>query len=92
MSLRKVEYTDREGRIFITQLPEGVPDSQAEIGIPVGPPDLTELHLPIETEVRLNNALVRRELIEAKDASVERIREALMAALKVDAQRIALLY
>lgn len=75
-------------------LPEGVPDSDASMGMPLGPPSLESLGLPEEQEVRLHNQLFDRRLYTRQDAQRRRqdIMGALFAAFKVDAQRIVDLY
>ena len=75
-------------------LPDGVPDSDANMGMIVGPPPLTPLGLPLETEVRLHNALHDRELFTLLDVTKRRehVVGAIMSALKVDAQHIVDLY
>lgn len=95
MPLKKVNYTDSDGRLKAAWLPESEPDNYAEFrGIPIGPPDLSELELPLEVEVRLNNQLYHRGIIEPLNAFKQRseIFAALQAALKVDAERIYRIY
>jgi len=91
---RRVTYTDDAGRRWVVMLPEGKPDSDASMGIPVGPPSLEPLGLPEEIEVRLHNALVDRGLLTERDAKMRRshLLGALQAALKVDIVRVAALY
>lgn len=93
-NLRRVTYTDSDGRHKVVLLPAKAIDAEAERGIPLGPPVLEELGLPLETEVRLNNELYHRGIITAKDAQRSRaeIVAALQAALKVDAGRVVELY
>lgn len=90
MTLRRATYTDREGRNWIVELPDDAPDAYAEMGIRIGPPALDRLRLPLETEVRLHNELFARGVIEAKDLRRRsgELAPALMAALRVDVQRI----
>lgn len=92
MALKRVDWVDEDGRMFASYLPEGVSESQASIGIPIGPPSLESLGLPLELEVRLNNALFMRGILEKKDVNNDEIRYALLAALKLDTQTIAALY
>lgn len=89
--MRELEHTDREGRRFVVWLPEGVPDSEADKGIRVGPPDLAALGLPLSLEVRLNRELYARRLFRLADVKARRgeVQAALMAALAVDAGAIA---
>jgi hypothetical protein len=92
--MRETRYQDREGRRWQVLLPEGVPDSEAEKGVRLGPPDLTPLDLPLSLEVRLNNELHARGMIRDRDVRGRRadVIGALMAALAVDAGRISDLY
>lgn len=92
--MRVVDYQDRAGRKFKVQLPDDAPDSHARYGIPVGPPDLSSLGLPRETEVRLNNQLYNRGILTKKEARRGRqeIFAALQAAFGVDTGRIIDLY
>lgn len=92
--LRKVTYTDSEGRKRVSLLPANAGDEEAENGIPVGPPRLDTLELPLEIEVRLNNELFHRGILTGSDALRRRaeVVAALQSALKVDAGRIVDLY
>lgn len=90
--MKRVHFTDSAGRKFISLLPEGVPESKAEIGVILGPPDLSPLGLPLDIEVRLNNALFARNLVEKDRVTMADIRDALLAVFKVDALKIAALY
>lgn len=95
MSLKRVSYTDSDGRKRVVLLPEEYSDDQAEaIGIPVGPPRLDELGLPLELEVRLNNELFHRGILEPNDALRRRpdIMGAIQSALKIDTDAIVTLY
>lgn len=76
------------------ELPAGVPDSDADLGIPVGPPPLTALGLPEDTEIRLHNELFHRGLLRAEDLKrhMAEVVAALQAALRVDAGRVAECY
>lgn len=92
--MRKVIYETPEGHKYKVLLPDDAPDSHAEFGVVIGPPDLSELGLPLELEVRLNNALFNRGLLTLQD--VRRRRLELIAAwqsvLAVDANKIMELY
>ena len=92
MSLKRAEYKDAEGRKKVVLIPEE--SDQAEMGIPVGPPDLTELGLPLELEVRLNNELANRGILTAVDALKNRVEIslAIQSVLKLDADRIINVY
>jgi len=88
--MRHIEYIDDNGRKQIISLPDDAPDSDAYKGILVGPPDLFELHLPLQIEIRINNQLYDRGLITFEDLKGRHgeIFAALQAALKVDSQKI----
>ena len=90
MAMVEHEYKDREGRRFKVLLPEGVPDTEADKGVRIGPPDLDSLNLPLTVEIRLNHELAARGLF--READIRRrpqdVVGALMAALAVDAGRI----
>ncbi len=92
--LREVDWTDAEGRIWRTLIPQNVSDSEAQRGVPVGPPSLEDLGLPLAHEVRLHNQLHARRLFTIKDVRTRRrdIVGALLAVFKLDAQRIVELY
>lgn len=94
VSLRRVEYIDSDGRIWIRGLPEGVPDGQAKVGVPIGPPPLASLGLPKAVEVRLHNQLVARDILTEVDARARlaEVQSAVMAAYRVDAHTILGIY
>jgi len=95
MPLKQVGYQDNDGRYRAVLLPELEPDEFAELrGIPIGPPDLSELGLPTDLEIRLNNELYHRGIIDAKSAIKNRqeIVYALQSVLKLDAERIIGVY
>lgn len=94
MKLRFATWKDPDGRLFRTLIPDEAPDTEAELGIPAGPPDLSELELPLEVEVRLNNQLFHRSLFDWTDVRRRGgdVMGALLAALKLDAQRVINLY
>ncbi len=61
--MREVDYQDERGRKYRVGLPEGVPDSEADKGVPIGPPDVVdELGLPDPFATRLHNALFQHGL------------------------------
>lgn len=92
--MREATYTDSCGRKWLVLLPDGAPDSDARMGVPVGPPPLEALGLPEEIEVRLHNQLFDRGLIRRRDLRrrMQDVVGALQAALRVSANRIAALY
>ena len=93
-SLREVSYEDKQGRRHRVLLPEDAPDSTAPQGIPVGPPSLEALDLPREVEIRIHNQLHDRGLFTARDVKTrpQDVMGALMAALKIDKQRLVAVY
>ena len=92
--MREMSYTDDEGRQWAVSLPDGVPESDAALGIPLGPPSLAPLGLPLDVEVRIHNQLFARRLFTPRDVKTRRmeILGALQAALRVDIVAIAALY
>ena len=85
--MRRAHYVDNEGRYWCVDLPDDVPETAAQMGIPVGPPSLEGLGLPRETEIRLHNQLYARNIFTERDArrGLHEIQAALMNALRVDA-------
>jgi hypothetical protein len=72
-------------------LPDGAPDSDAAIGIPIGPPDIVDvLGLPEEVATRLHNNLHRQGIWNAKVAARKpnALMTAVSATYKIDAQRL----
>lgn len=98
--MRRANYEDEKGRMWAVLLPDGVPDSDASMGIPIGPPSLESLFdserigSPEEIEIQLHNQLFYRNLLTVKDAKLRRkeILAALMATFKVGAGAIVQLY
>jgi hypothetical protein len=92
--MRQVAWQDKDGRTHFTLIPNGAPDADGKLGVPVGPPPLKALGLPKETEIRLHNELAHRGLLTYKDARRRQpdVLAALMAALKLDAQRVMEIY
>lgn len=92
MSLKRASWIDTEGRKKVVLIPEE--SDQPEMGIPVGPPPLTDLGLPLELEVRLNNELVNRGILTPVEALKNRaeISLAIQSALKLDVDRIIQMY
>jgi hypothetical protein len=91
---KELTYEDEFGRKWRVLIPKASPDSDAEHGLVLGPPDLKPLGLPTEVEIRLHNALEARNIISARDAADRpgEIVRALQAALKVSAQSIQGIY
>ena len=79
--------------MWVTLVPLGR-EADAEIGVPIGPPDTSSLGLSERLDVALNNQLVRRGLITRDDLR-GRDRElfaVLQAIFRVDISAIARLY
>ena len=92
--MRKVSYTDRAGRQWATLLPDGIPDSDASTGLPLGPPSLEDLGLPKDIEVRLHNLLFERGIFTFKDAHHrgKELRVSLGVALRVNVNKLMEVY
>ncbi len=92
--MKTVTYTDEEGRNWVVQLPDDVPDSDARTGIPLGPPSLEDLSLPESISVVLHNELSRRRLFTSSDIKRRRaeVIDAVRTAYKVDAEKIYVHY
>ena len=61
--MKQVEYIDERGRKYLVSLPANVPDSEADKGILIGPPDVVDalgLYEPLAT--RLHNELFANKL------------------------------
>ncbi len=93
MGFVRVEYKDNEGRKFLVELPEEHQD-MPESGVVIGPPELYELGLPIEYEVKLNNQLFDRKLFNLADVRrrPDDIPAALKAIFRLDVLKIRSLY
>ena len=91
--LIRVEYKDIDGRKYLVELPEEYKDAP-ETGVVIGPPDLGEVELPIEYEVKLNNQLFDRKLFTLADVRRRPadIEAALKAIFRVDVLKIRSLY
>lgn len=78
--MRRASYEDSDGRKWAVWLPEGVDDSDASMGLPLGPPSLESLGLPLELEVRLHNNLFDSGLFTWAD--VKHRRQHLVSAIR----------
>lgn len=92
--MKETSYEDLKGRMHAVSLPDGVPDSEASLGIPIGPPSLAALELPEATEIALHNQLFARRIFTLEDAKHHRqdVMSALQAALKLDVERVLEVY
>lgn len=90
----ETEYVDYEGRKFWIRLPDGAQPDDYQFGLRLGPPDLSQLGLPLAVEVRVHNELYYRRLFHFSDVKRKRqdLVGALMAALKLDADKLLEVY
>lgn len=91
---RETSYRDRDGRWWQVLIPQAADDSEAHLGIPVGPPPLDSLELPERYAIALHNELFHRKIFtehEAKRRSAD-IASAIRSALSIDVQEIIGLY
>lgn len=89
-----VAVSDAAGRMTVRVVPDGAHERTWAAGVVLGPPDLSVLQLPEEVTTRLHNELFNRQIIRRSDARRARaeVVAALMAALRVDADRIIQAY
>jgi hypothetical protein len=92
--MKEVDWLDDDGRWHRSGLPEGVSDTEAAIGVPLGPPSLEALGLPLAVEVRLHNQLHARRLFTARDLHrrLPDAQSAIASALRLDVQALEALY
>lgn len=87
--MRVVDYADERGRKYRVRLPNGVSDSEAAKGVPIGPPDIADfLEWPEPLATRLHNALFDYELWDVHVArkNPKLLFGMLQRVLKVDVQ------
>lgn len=87
--MRPVDYADERGRKYRVRLPDGVVEADAEMGIPIGPPDVVdELGLPEPFATRLHNMLFDYQLWNIQEVRKKRkiLFHLLQRALKIDVQ------
>lgn len=65
--MRRVSYTDPDGRKWVTEIPNDAPDSHANMGIVVGPPEIAVDGWPEDLCIRVQNALVDRGILTWDD-------------------------
>lgn len=88
--MRTIDYTDDEGLVQRSLVPEGASDEEAPLGVPVGVDivdGLTRGGMPYETAKRLQNELRLRGVWGYKNVrkrSAEEIFAALQAAFRID--------
>lgn len=87
---RQVEYVSPEGKYYLMAIPDDATDEMARFGVLIGPPDLDQLDLPSEVEVRLHNQLYWRKIYTARDLRAKRVdtQGAIQAALRLEVDRI----
>ncbi len=93
--MRQVDYEDDRGRKYRVNLPHGVPESEAEKGVPVGPPDVVdELGLPEPFATRLHNNLFRHQLWTIKEVrkKPKTLFNALQVTMKTDVHALMAAY
>lgn len=90
----ETEYQDVDGRKYWIRLPDGATPDEYKYGLRIGPPDISDLHLPHHIEVRLHNELYARRLFHFSDVRHKRqdLMGALMATLRVDTERLLEMY
>lgn len=80
---------DNRGRMHRALLPDGAPDSDAPLGLQLGPPDVVDyVGLPEPIATRLHNILHKRGLYSAKDVKKrpDALLSSIQLALKIDVQ------
>ena len=91
--MRQSSYTDSDGRKWAVWLPEGVPDRDASLGLPLGPPPL-DLDLPEGLAIKLHNELFARGLFTYGDVKrrPQEVVEAVRAVIRVTRERVMAAY
>ena len=92
--MKDVSYTDDKGRQWMVSIPDDSPNSDANLGIPIGPPSLQGLNLPEHLEILLHNALFIRKIWTSKDIKHRRaeVIDAIKSVYKTDAEKIYVCY
>jgi hypothetical protein len=92
--VRRVTYTDPDGRRTVHAIPDQAPDAHARMGIVVGPPDLRPLGWPPALEIALHNQLEARGVLTEADARAHmgEITAAIASVFKADAHVVYNLY
>lgn len=92
--MREAMFEDELGRRWAVLLPDRLPDREANLFPPIGPPSLEGLGLPRDLEVRLHNELYARRIFSLSEAKARKmdIFAALQHAFRVDIGRILELY
>ena len=85
--MKNVEYKDERGRKFLVRLGDDVPDEDAHMGIPIGPPDIADsLGYPEPFATKLHNILYDRKLWSLKEVNKQKncLKGVIQAALQID--------
>lgn len=92
--MKDVSYTDNKGRQWMVSIPDDSPNSDANLGIPIGPPSLQGLKLPEHLEILLHNALFIRKIWTSDDIKHRRAKviDAIKSVYKTDAEKIYAYY
>lgn len=92
--MKETNYIDSEGRNWMVKIPDSAPNSDAPLGIPIGPPSLQELDIPTNFEISLHNELFLRRIFTSKDVKRRRadVIDAIKSAYKMDAEKIYVHY
>lgn len=92
--MKDVDFVDETGRTFRVRVPDECPPENYHQGIRIGPPLLSDLGWPESIEIRLHNALHSRRIFTAKDVMgrPRDVQAAIMAACKLDMQRLQRIY
>lgn len=92
--MKQVTWTDKAGKRTEVLLPDDAPNTNAHMGVVIGPPNLAALKLSKETEIRLHNGLHSRGILTLAQARAKRVEvfAALQAAFRVDTDAIINLY
>lgn len=92
--MREAVKEDEKGRKWLVLIPDTAPDSEAQMGIVVGPPSLDSLRLPEHIAIKLHNGLFDRGLFREQDVKQRRqeVVSALLHAIGADVRRVVNLY
>lgn len=85
--MKQAHWSDERGRQYRVMLPDDASETEAPMGIPLGPPDAVDfLELPEPFATRLHNNLYDRGLYRASDVrkNPQALFGALQSALRVD--------
>lgn len=92
--MRETQYKDDIGRYRKVIIPDNAPESHAQYGITIGPPDLDKLGLSENLTTRLHNELFNRGILTYRDVRSRRgeLFSALQAVLGVEVNLIVEIY